>query len=412
MKRKILFIITLVVIGALTLLCVLRWKVWFHNKPEPSYTVYSKIAHIQLSFGEDFSERYVTWQSVPLTDSANTIYQYGVIWMPVNQYFTNSVNASASVPSVVDSEFQSDTASLHNSFFVPAKYQYIKTQGGEAGYFYAKAPLKPGRWKYSIVANDTMSQWYETYVPKNDSLAFLVLADIQDKKYSGTDTLVESIIAHHNINGIFQLGDLIERPHQYYWDRYFDDFKNISPIIPTLAVLGNHDYVKGINKHPDARFFYVFPSYLINDSIPEVGNIFIKLPNVSFYLMDTNQPLCRLYKQKQWLKTLNSENTNTIILMHHPFKSAISWFRNLRMMLCLGNVFDNIDAELILAGHEHTFDIKEINDNCTQIITNFSAKNYNDDVQGRYYIILNLNSETVKAEVYNEKHVLKQIFEF
>ncbi len=416
MKKKILLILAAVVLLTVIVICVLRWNVWFHNAPEPSYTVSSKIAHIQLSLGDDFNDRFVSWQSIVLDSAKVNLDDYGVIWMPISDsvVMNNNNNAIAAVATVIDSEFESDTSALDNSIFVKANYRYIQSAGGEACYFYTKANLSPGRWKYSIVAGDTMSCWYETEIPDVDSVSILIIADVQDKQYSGTDTLLNSMFNRHKIDAVLQLGDLVERPHQQYWERYFQDFRAITPTVPMLSVPGNHDYIKGVNKHIDERFFCVFPSYLHDDSIPEYAVMQLKIGNTSFFIMDTNEPLSTLYKQKKWLLDSddNSDDSaeNIIILMHHPMKSAISQFRDIRMKLCMGNVFNDINADLVMAAHEHTVDIKEIDEDIPQIITNFSAKNYEEDNGGRYYTLLLIENGKVRAEVYDEKHVLRHTF--
>ncbi|MGM9795478.1 MAG: metallophosphoesterase family protein [Candidatus Aphodosoma sp.] len=414
MKKKILLFLTTVVLMTIIVICVLRWNVWFHNAPEPFYTVSSKIAHIQLSLGDDFNDRFVSWQSIVIDSAEVNLDEYGVIWMPIYDSVDVNYNAIAAVASVIDSEFESDTSALDNSIFVKANYRYIQSAGGEACYFYTKARLSLGRWKYSIVAGDTMSCWYEIEMPDVDTVSILVIADVQDKQYSGTDTLLNSIINRYKIDAVLQLGDLVERPHQQYWNRYFQDFRVFTPTIPMLSIPGNHDYIKGVNKHIDERFFCFFPSYLIDDSIPEYACMQLKIGNTSFFVMDTNEPLSTLYKQKKWLLDSddNSDDSleNKIILMHHPMQSAISRFRDIRMKLCLGNVFNDINADLVMAAHEHTVDIKEIDEDLPQIITNFSSKNYDEDNGGRYYTLLLIENGKVRADVYDEKHVLKHAF--
>lgn len=419
MKKKIILSVAFAVIVALTIVVACRWKVWFHNKPEPDYKVYSKIAHVQLSFGEDFYERYVSWQSVVLDTGFAAGQNFGVVWIPVADPLNEEVFDSVAVPLV--SECDTDISFPANAKSVVAKYRTIVSSGGEAGYLYTSAHLSPGHWKYAVFSGDTVSSWFDTYIPEIDSVSILVLGDVQDKKYTGTDTILKSILARHHVDAILQLGDLTERPHQSYWDRYFDDFKAVTPVIPVLSVLGNHDYIKGLHKHPDPRFFYVFPSYLVDDSIPECGNQCLDFENTTIYILDTNQPLCKLYGQKRWLLSEdarlnysqddNAAGRKKIVLMHHPLKSCISCFRNVRTGFCFGQAFDKINVDLILAAHEHSFDIKDINDDCVQIITNFSVKNYDDDVTGRYYILLHMYDKEVKVEVYNEKHVLEYDFD-
>lgn len=419
MKKKIILSVAFAVIAALAIVVACRWKVWFHNKPEPDYKVYSKIAHVQLSFGENFYDRYVSWQSVVLDTGSVDNGNFGVVWIPVSDSLNEALFDSVAV--VFDQEYDADASFVMNMKSVRAKYKTIVSAGGEAGYLYASARLYHGHWRYAIFSGDTVTSWFDTYIPEIDSVSILVLGDVQDKKYTGTDTILKSILALHHVDAILQLGDLTERPHQYYWDRYFDDFKAVTPIIPTLSLLGNHDYIKGLNKHPDPRFFYVFPSYLVNDSIPECGNQCLNFENVTIYILDTNQPIDKLYGQKKWLLSEedrlndihndNCADRKKIVLMHHPLKSCISCFRNIRTGFCFGSVFNKIDVGLILAAHEHSFDVKNINDDCVQIITNFSVKNYNDDVTGRYYILLHMYDNEVNVEVYNEKHVLEYDFD-
>jgi predicted MPP superfamily phosphohydrolase len=183
------------------------------------------------------------------------------------------------------------------------------------------------------------------------------------------------------------LGDLIDRPHQDKWDIYFHSFEPLRTSVPIISIVGNHDYHKGLNKHPDERFFYTFPYFL--DSLhraPQIGCSHLCFGATQLYILDSNQPIWCQFQQRAWLieKLKNADkHTKRIIALHHPLRSARSKFNNLIVRWIYEDVIKKYNVDLVLAGHEHTNHVLQKSERCgyEQIITNFSFKTY-DNAKG------------------------------
>ena len=166
-----------------------------------------------------------------------------------------------------------------------------------------------------------------------------------------------------------------------------------------MSIVGNHDYHKGINKHPDERFFYTFPYFLEAGNAPKIGCCELDFGGTHIYILDSNQPIWRQLEQRKWLKNRleNAEDgVEKIVALHHPLRSARSKFNNLIVRWMYEEVVKQYNVELVLAGHEHTNHTltKEETGGYEQIITNFSFKSYDDadGEKGRKWVELRIEN--------------------
>lgn len=372
--KKIIFAIFAIL---LTIWIVSRWNVWFNKHPEPQFQITESVCCVQLTVGDNpLTERIVSWRSRPdsalLKDNAVRL-----IWI-------------------------SDADTLYPK----VNKKWIKSGGGEAIYYWSEVEVKEGIYSYAIETIDSMTfiapidsiisidsistktPYYTTKVNNPNSLLILVLGDLQDKTINPeTDSAVIQLAKAHNPDFILQLGDLIDRPHQDKWDIYFHSFEPLRTSVPIISIVGNHDYHKGINKYPDERFFYTFPYFLDDENnAPKIGCCKLDFGNNHIYILDSNQPIFRQFKQYKWLKNRlkNAEKgVNKIIALHHPLRSARSKFNNIFVRWIYEGVVKKYGVEFVFAGHEHTNHTltKEETGGYNQIITNFSSKNY-DSAKG------------------------------
>jgi predicted phosphodiesterase len=356
--------------------------VWFNKHPEPEFVLAESVVGVQLTVGDNpLTERIISWRSRPdsalLKDNAVRL-----IWI-------------------------SDADTLYPK----VNKKWIKSGGGEAIYYWSEVSVQEGVYSYAIETIDsiasivTTTPYYTTKVNNPDSLLILVLGDLQDKMINlETDSAVIQLANEHNPDFILQLGDLIDRPHQDKWDIYYHSFEPLRTSVPIISIVGNHDYHKGINKYPDERFFYTFPYFLDDENnAPKIGCCKLDFGNNHIYILDSNQPIFRQFKQRKWLKSSLEKvekDVNKIIALHHPLHSARSKFNNLIVRLLFEGVAKQHNVELVLAGHEHTNQTltQEETGGYNQIITNFSSKNYDDadGENGRKIVKLQLENGKIK----------------
>jgi predicted phosphodiesterase len=382
--QKVVRLVFAAVIISLVCWIASRWNVWFNKHPEPQFQLTESVCCIQLTVGDNpLTERIVSWRSRP--DSA-LLKEDAVrlIWI-------------------------SDADTLYPQ----VNKKWIKSGGGEAIYYWSEVAVQEGEYSYAIETIDeigtidtifTKTPYYTTKVNNPDSLLILVLGDLQDKMINPeTDSAVIQLANEHNPDFILQLGDLIDRPHQDKWDIYYHSFEPLRTSVPIISIVGNHDYHKGINKYPDERFFYTFPYFLEDNNAPTIGCCELDFGNTHLYIIDSNQPIFRQFKQRKWLKSSLEKvgkDVNKIIALHHPLHSARSKFNNLIVRLLFEGVAKQHNVELVLAGHEHTNQTltQEETGGYNQIITNFSSKNYDDadGENGRKIVKLQLENGKIK----------------
>lgn len=376
MAKKIIFAVISIL---LIFWIVSRWNVWFNKHPEPQFQLTESVVGVQLTVGDNpLTERIVSWRSRPdsalLKDNAVRL-----IWI-------------------------SDTDTLYPTI----NKKWIKSGGGEAIYYWSEVEVQEGEYRYAIEIIDSIvikTPYYSTKVNYSDSLSVLVLGDVQDKSYNAdTDSAVMRLRKECDADFVLQLGDLIDRPHQEKWDLYFRSFESLRTEVPIIAIVGNHDYHKGLNKYPDERFFYTFPYFLDDENnAPKIGCCELDFGSTHIYILDSNQPIFRQFEQRRWLKSrlANAENdVKKIVALHHPLRSARSNFNNLIVRWLFEKVVKQYDVELVLAGHEHTNQTltQEETGGYKQIITNFSSKNYDDadGDSGRKIVELRLENGKIK----------------
>ena len=338
--QKVVRLVFATVIISLVCWVASRWNVWFNKHPEPPFQLTESVVGVQLTVGDNpLTERIVSWRSRP--DSA--LLEEGavrLIWISDSDTLYPKVNK-----------------------------KWIKSGGGEAIYYWSEVDVQEGEYRYAIATIDTIdaiatidsiatidaifttTPYYATKVDYSDSLQLLVLGDLQDKTINyETDSAVFQLAKTHNPNFILQLGDIIHRPHQCYWDVYFHSFEPLRTSVPIMSIVGNHDYHKGINKYPDERFFYTFPYFLNDNNAPKIGCCELDFGNTRLYILDSNQPIFRQFEQCKWLKNRleNTEaNINKIVALHHPLRSARSEFNNLIVRLFFDKILKQYNVELV-----------------------------------------------------------------
>lgn len=358
MRKNIGLIFTIILLASLAIWIASRWNVWFAKHPEPKFILTETISSVQLTVGDiPLNERIVTWKSRPdsLLLDKNAM---KLIW-------------------VADSD----------TIYPAVNRKWIKSGGGEAIYFWSKIEVNEGEHFYAIESVDTITPFYRTLIDYSDSLSILVIGDVQDKIPNfETNVAVEKLSKNYNSDFILQLGDLIDRPHHNKWDIYFNSFAEVRTATPMIAIVGNHDYHKGLNKYPDERFFYTF-AYFLNDenNAPTIGCCELNFGKTYLYILDSNQPIFRQFGQRKWLiDRLNQldDNVEKILALHHPLRSARNKFNNLIVRWMYESIVVDHNIKIVLAGHEHTYHklSEEETGGYVQIITNFSSKNYQNSV--------------------------------
>jgi len=382
-----------IIFTIISAICVKRWNAWFVNPVEPSYYSSQIPGRIQLTFGNEgqFS-RNVSWQC------GDTL--------------------AASQLFIVKS-FSADTVTI------PATGKIFQTHGGTTVSYHAKLTgLAEGAYSYSVCTDGQQSAWHNFTVSKSDRFSFVYLGDIQDTIGSISKNGIISLKLHEK-EPVFILlgGDVIERPHDRYWNEYFSSMDSIAPTMPVIACPGNHEYRKGVVSRLEERFVYIF-SYLINSRSNGNAVFETRYGNTSIITLDSNRDVWTLFSQRRWFKHALQKAQDAqwkIVVLHHPIYSVRGKFRYFFHRSLFNPLIREYGVDIVLQGHEHCYARKITKDKKNNFITpvylisQFSPKDYRinyDKYYDRYgngmrfYQMVDISTDTLLIRTFTENNDL------
>jgi predicted phosphodiesterase len=389
-KRIIVLSITFTVIIALGFWVKSRMGAWFHNPEEPAFEAVSTPSRILLTFGNNGEQsRMLSWQydSIPTTG-----------WV--------------------------ELVTGKDTVCIVAKAQQVISHGGKSVYY--QVELNNLKWdstyQYCVNHPSVKSDFFRFSMPDSihKEFSFIYVGDVQDS-VNGIFPVVMQHIRQRNPNMELYLfgGDLIERPHDQYWNEFFRSVDSTSQTTPIVAIAGNHEYIKGIPRKLEERFTLVFP-YFHDKTAGESNHVFtFKYKNAQFFLLDSNVGIYGLYKQRQWLRNELEQSSARwkIVSFHHPVYSIRGRFNNLFVRMMLNPVLKAQGVDLVLQGHEHGYARISNKENTTPlyIISHNAPKTYKHTLNGkvdkyfsdsRYYQRIDVGADTLRLQVFDLKDSL------
>ena len=362
-KRVIWLIFVLLILAGGATLCVLRWDAWFTNPAEPLYDVPDEPNNIVLTFGELAAvQRTVSWRA-------------GQDTSVVSQLFLTNLQTG-----------ETDT--------FPALSALVESRSGIAAFHQVSLLLpQAGFYSYAVETNGLRSDnyWFEVrdyeVCPRD---TFLLFGDMQytslEEAQDFTDRAFFSV---PNADFFAYVGDIIERPTDDYWQLYFNSMGDLTALLPQVAALGNHEYLKGIRKQYDVRWPHIFVNPKNGPERFLGRTYYIDFPLMRLIVLDTDA-LQRLsdftvlrtwltqvlrYEHRQWNSTDETNKRWNIVLMHHPIYSAGMGRDNPAMAWALRYALQ--DADLVVAGHDHNYARHRHGDAApAYVILSSSAKSY------------------------------------
>lgn len=341
MKKHIIrIIVVLLLLSGGIALCVARWDAWFTNPAEPAYSVPDEPTNIVLTFGEDAaSERVVSWRAGQDTTAVSRLF--------LTEQQTGQLDTLSAVSTLVES--RSGKAVFHQV---------------------ALSGLRPGYYAYQVETGGLTSPSYlfevRDYSDARDT--FLLFGDLQYSSLEEAQELTEKAITTvPDADFIAYIGDIIERPTDEYWQLYFRSMGDLTAQLPQVAALGNHEYLKGLNKQFDSRWPYIFVN-------PQNGperfcgrSYYINFPHLRLVVLDTDAlqrpsdyTVLRTwlthvlrYEELGWKATDKPNTRWKVVLMHHPIYSAGMGRDNPTIAWALRYALQ--DADLVVAGHDHNY---------------------------------------------------------
>lgn len=187
-------------------------------------------------------------------------------------------------------------------------------------------------------------------------LRFIVFGDVHNQVDSAQWETVGA--RHGQIDFYAQCGDFMERSQFYYSQLLSHSLQN-SPFanLPLIACIGNHEYIKGIIKHPTPLWLELFPCPANGPKRFLGTTYYVDFEYARYIVIDTN-PLLRLSDYtilNTWLHKVISEAQEryTIVMMHHPVYSCSMGRSNVGISCFLKHTLGK--ADLVVSGHDHNY---------------------------------------------------------
>ena len=389
-KRLVVYL----VISVFLLFCIQKWNTWFGNPVEPAYTNSSELpTRIQLTLGNDgLFSRNVSWQC---GDSL------------ANSYLLLVKTATT------------DTMTIQ------AEGKMTQTQGGKTvSYHVHLSGLTEGDYSYRVCTNGKFSNWFPFSIFGSDHFRFIFIGDIQDTIGGITGNLLRSIFQREKDAAFWILGgDLIERPHDSFWNEYFSSTDSIAQTVPMIACPGNHEYRKGIVYQLDERFVYTF-SYLIKSRSKDLAVFDTRFGHTHLITLDSNCDSWKLLSQRKLLKEALEKAHDApwkIVIIHHPLYSVRGKFRHFLLRKLFDPLIRQYGVDLVLQGHEHCYarSITKNDNNLlttpVYIISHFSPKSYRIKYDqsydrlgsgSRFYQTFDVTSDSLCMKTFTEEGLL------
>ena len=196
--------------------------------------------------------------------------------------------------------------------------------------------------------------WEDTKVP--DTLEILVFGDVHNSLHHAQWQQVA--LRHPHADCYMQIGDFVERGYEYYNQMLYRELMG-TPFesLPIINVPGNHEYRKGVIRTLPDYWTATFKHPLNGPINLEGTTYYVDLEDARIIAINTNglQYLHDFTRVNTWLKRVISEADDrfVIVIMHHPVFSSGMGRQNVNVMLTFARALK--DADLVFAGHDHTY---------------------------------------------------------
>ena len=240
-------------------------------------------------------------------------------------------------------------------------FQEFDTEGGKTFvYNIHLKDLDQGQYHYYIVADNSTDTLRGSFriKPRDGVLDFLLLGDIQDPVDTGTKEFLSEVASRFpDMDAWLFVGDMIERPHDEYWQLFYETVESIAPSTPFIPVAGNHEYNTGGFSTVGARYLRTFPMPQNGNKERLGANYYVDYPEVRIIGLDTNMIIRDIFSTRDWLKQTISSNKApfTIILGHHGAYSVRKGRFNPIVWFGLKPIYTDCKVDLVLQGHDHAY---------------------------------------------------------
>lgn len=231
--------------------------------------------------------------------------------------------------------------------------------------------LEPGTEYTYRVGDKSEDMWSEvgTFVTDDgdDSFSFITIADVQassDENFAeAAETLKGAVATLPESEFTVTLGDYVNDNTNEEWDWYFKNFAFSNMATTVAPVAGNHD--GNITNKLNINVF----NSMFNLSNPNtesnvnwVNGVYYSYDygNAHIAVLNTNDMYPMSQSQRNWLiNDMSASDADwKIVLMHRALYSQgknINKPDTIIMRNVLGEIFEELDIDLVYAGHDHVY---------------------------------------------------------
>ncbi len=219
--------------------------------------------------------------------------------------------------------------------------------------------LKPGvLYKYRVGSSPMWSEWFTyKHAEFDKKISFLYFGDAQNDIYEHTGKIFRNAYQKFDDAQLaIHIGDLINHANNdYEWGEWHAAARTLNTSMPTIATMGNHEYLKNLEGSKTRRSDYwdlTFPHISNQPGKP----FFLDYGFARFIMLNSNEDI---YPQGKWLDSLlNVTNKQWVILVfHHPVFSGALKRQNKGLQDNWLPVIEKYKNKigLVLQGHDHTY---------------------------------------------------------
>jgi len=213
--------------------------------------------------------------------------------------------------------------------------------------------------------------WSENGTFKTDGadncFSFITIADVQASNKSDFESASQVLKKAETIcpDSAFtvNLGDFVNDNTNEEWDYYFDCFSFNNMNTTLVPVAGNHDgnITNKLNINSFNSMFNL-EAENSNSKMNWINGVYYSFDysNAHFAVLNTNDMYPMLQSQRNWLinDMKNSDKDWKIVLIHRPVYSEgknVNKPLEIMMREVLIPLFDELDIDLVLEGHDHCY---------------------------------------------------------
>jgi 3',5'-cyclic AMP phosphodiesterase CpdA len=294
-----------------------------------------------------------TFDHIILTWSGNPATSQAVTWR-------SSVDFKKSVAEIAPAQASSDFAK--NAKQILAKTTFLKVDN-KFVYYHSVNFTDLGSntlYAYRVGNGDIWSEWFQfrTASRHAEPFTFLYFGDAQKNIFSlWSRTIRTAVLKAPGARFMIHAGDMVEhKNNDREWNEWFSAGGWIFATIPSLPVIGNHEYkIWKDTSRAISRFWrpqFTLPQY----SISGLAETFYYLDyqGVRIVVLNSNR---KIKQQAEWFENVLKHNPNhwTIVTFHHPVYSSTLSRNNKKLKKYWKPLFDKFGVDLVLQGHDHVY---------------------------------------------------------